>query len=116
MRNPFTCLQIGGKVKILLLTPPMHYGAYNEAGRLYVDKSYPPLGLGYITAVLEKEGYNVKLIDMIDTSFKDAQEIIRKEKPQVVGISCNLTDFRWGAFKLAKIAKHVNSNIVVVLG
>jgi radical SAM superfamily enzyme YgiQ (UPF0313 family) len=109
-------LNIGENVKILLLNPPMHYGAYNEAGRIYVDKSYPPLGLGYLAAVLEKEGYDVKLIDMIDTSFKDAERIIRGEKPQVVGISCNLTDFRWGAFELAKIAKRVDSNMVVVLG
>ena len=103
-------------MKILLLNPPMHYGAYNEAGRLYVDKSYPPLGLGYIAAVLEEAGYDVKLIDMIDTSFKDAEKLIRKEKPQVVGISCNLTDFRWGAFELAQIVKWVDSNAVVVMG
>ena len=109
-------LHIGGNVKILLLNPPMHYGAYNDAGRLYVDKSYPPLGLGYIAAVLEKEGYDVKLIDMIDTSFEDAEKILRREKPQVVGISCNLTDFRWGAFKLAQIAKTVDPDVVVVLG
>src|SRR4030067_1163280 len=94
----------------------MHYGAYNEAGRLYVDKSYPPLGLGYIAAVLEKEGYDVKLIDMIDTSFEDAEKILRREKPQVVGISCNLTDFRWRASKLAQMAKTVDPDVVVVLG
>jgi radical SAM superfamily enzyme YgiQ (UPF0313 family) len=94
----------------------MNYGAYNQAGRLYVDKSYPPLGLGYIAAILEKEGYNVKVIDLIDTSFEDAEKIIEKEKPSVVGISCNLTDFRWGAFKLAQFAKRIDPNIIVVMG
>ena len=103
-------------VKILLLNPPMNYGAYNQAGRLYVDKSYPPLGLGYIAAVLERAGFKVKLIDMIDASFEDAETTLRMEKPDVIGISCNLTDFRWGALKLSQIAKHVDSNIVVILG
>ena len=32
-------------MKVLLLNPPMYYGAYNQAGRVYLDKSYPPLGL-----------------------------------------------------------------------
>jgi radical SAM superfamily enzyme YgiQ (UPF0313 family) len=94
----------------------MHYGAYNEAGRLYVDKSYPPLGLGYIAAVLEKEGYDVNLIDMIGTSFEDAEKIIRKERPTIVGISCNLTDFRWGSFRLAQIIKKIDPNTIVVMG
>ena len=103
-------------MKVLLLNPPLNYGAYNQAGRLYVDKSYPPLGLGYVAAALEKDGFNVKLIDMSDTSFEDAEKTLKKEKPNVVGISCNLTDFRWGAFKLAQIVKRVDSNTVVIMG
>ena len=103
-------------MKILLLSPPMHYGAYNEAGRLYLDKSYPPLGLGYIAAVLEKEGYDVKVIDLVDTPFEDVEKIVKNEKPQIVGISCNLTDYRWGSFKLAQIVKRIDPNIKVIMG
>jgi hypothetical protein len=44
-------------MKVLLLNPPMNYGAYNQAGRVYLDKSYPPLGIAYIAATLKKEGY-----------------------------------------------------------
>lgn len=94
----------------------MHYGAYNEAGRLYLDKSYPPLGLGYIAAVLEKEGYNVKVFDLVDVPFDDAERIIENEKPQIVGISCNLTDYRWGSFKLAQIVKRIDPNIKLIMG
>ena len=108
--------KIGVKVKILLLNPPMNYGAYNEAGRLYLDKSYPPLGLGYIAAVMEKEGYDVEAFDLIDTSFEDAEKILKKANPQIVGISCNLTDYRWGSFRIAQIAKRVNPNTIVVMG
>ena len=103
-------------MKILLLNPPMLYGAYNESGRLYLDKSYPPLGLGYIAAILEKQGYNIKAIDLIDSKFEESEEILRKEKPQIVGISCNLTDYRWSSFKLAQIAKKIDPNVIVVMG
>ncbi len=103
-------------MKVLLLNPPMYYGAYNQAGRVYLDKSYPPLGLGYIAATLKKEGYNPKVFDLIDIPFDEAEKLIEKEKPDIVGISCNLTDYRWGAFKLAQIAKRINSNTKVIMG
>ena len=103
-------------MKVLLLNPPMCYGAYNQAGRVYLDKSYPPLGLAYIAAALNQEGYNVKVLDLIDLSFDDAKKLIEKEKPEIVGISCNLTDYRWGAYRLAQIVKQVNADTKVVMG
>src|SRR4030067_3606580 len=103
-------------MKILLLNPPMHYGAYNEAGRVEVDNSYPTLRRGVLAAVLEKEGYEVELLDLFDTSFEDAEKILKREKPNVLGISCNIPDFRWSAFRLAQIAKGVDPNIVVIIG
>jgi len=103
-------------MKVLLLNPPMDYGAYNEAGRLYLDKSYPPLGLAYIAATLKTAGYEAKVFDLIDVPFFQAEKLIRKEEPDVVGISCNLTDYRWGAFKLAQIVRRLNPKTKVVMG
>ena len=94
----------------------MNYGVYNQAGRIYVDKSYPPLSIGYLAAVLEKEGYDVEALDLVDTSLEDAERILRNKEPQIVGVSCNLTDYRWGSFILAKIAKRIDPNVVVVVG
>ena len=103
-------------MKVLLLNPPMNYGAYNQAGRVYLDKSYPPLGLAYLAAVLKQEGYNVEVFDLVDVSFADAKKIIEREKPEIIGISCNLTDYRWGAFKLAQIAKQIKPDAKVIMG
>jgi anaerobic magnesium-protoporphyrin IX monomethyl ester cyclase len=103
-------------MKVLLLNPPMNYGAYNQAGRVYLDKSYPPLGLAYIAAILKKNGFNVKLFDLIDVEFDEAKKLIEKEKPDVIGISCNLTDYRWGSFRIAELAKQTSRNVTVVLG
>ena len=94
----------------------MNYGAYNEAGRQYLDKSYPPLGLGYLAAILTKYGYAVEVFDFVDTSFVEIEEFLRKKKLQIVGISCNLTDYRWGAFKLAQIVKRIDPRCTVVMG
>jgi anaerobic magnesium-protoporphyrin IX monomethyl ester cyclase len=49
-------------------------------------------------------------------SFDEAKKLIEKEKPDIMGISCNLTDYRWGAFKLAQIAKQINSETKVIMG
>lgn len=103
-------------MRILLLNPPMLYRVNNESERLYVDKSYPPLGLGYIAATLEEAGYQVKAIDLIDAKWEEVESILKRESPDIVGLSCNLTDFRWGAFKLAILAKRLDPNVKVVMG
>ena len=77
---------------------------------------YPPLGLAYIGALLKKEGYDVQVHDLVDTPFEEAKKLIEKQNPNIVGISCNLTDYRWGAFKLAQIVNQISPNIKVVMG
>jgi radical SAM superfamily enzyme YgiQ (UPF0313 family) len=103
-------------MKILLLNPPLNFGVYNQAGRIYFDRSYTPLGLAYIASVLEKEDFDVKLFDFMDTSLEDIERIIENEKPEIVGISCNLTDYIWGSFKVAQLVKRINPKIKVVMG
>lgn len=49
-------------MKILLIYPPDDILGLGGRFNYIVDK-YQPLGLGYITAVLEKSGYEVKIID-----------------------------------------------------
>ncbi len=78
--------------------------------------NYQPLGLGYLAAVLEKEGIAVKMLDLVNTPFENVEGMIKKEKPDIVGISCNLTNLRWGSFRLAQIVKRVDPNIKVVMG
>lgn len=96
----------GKKLKILLLSP-----------KLNVRKSLgPSMGLAYIQAYLKSHGYiNTKLIDMAEYSFKKSEKVIKKENPDVVGISC-LTANRIKSIKLAEIAKRVNPNIKTILG
>ena len=103
-------------MKVLLFYPPNNeeYGLFEEAQPL----DYP-LGLCYIASVFEKSGHTVKIFDLDhDKRFNgisSAKSLIENEKPDIVGISC-LTYNRKNAFRIAGIAKSVNSDIKVWIG
>ena len=103
-------------MKIVLFYPPNNeeYGVFENAQPL----DYP-LGLCYIASVLEKRGHEVRIFDLDHdkkyNGIKSAASIITEEKPDIVGISC-LTYNRKNAFRLAKIAKSVSSDIKVFMG
>ena len=103
-------------MKIVLFYPPNNeeYGIFEDAQPL----DYP-LGLCYITAVLEKRGHEVKIFDLAhDKKLKGLSSVellIKQEKPDIVGISC-LTYNRKGAFRIAWITKSIDSNIKVWIG
>lgn len=86
---------------------------------------WPPLGLGYIAAVLEREGHKVQLIDkevMLrrnEGNFNEVNRLtasmLKKHKPDFVGIS-SMTPTIPGAFFDASLAKKLFPEVPVVLG
>ncbi|MCK5022712.1 MAG: cobalamin-dependent protein [Candidatus Aenigmarchaeota archaeon] len=76
---------------------------------------YPPLGIAYIAANLEKHGFNVKILDAqaLNILSTEARDFIMKEKPDVVGISAMTPNFE-GVLEVAKFSKE--SGATVVLG
>lgn len=92
-------------MKILLINPPLPWK----------NSTMHPLGLGYIAAVLNKNGYKAKVEDMFDYGWEKVRAIISQEQPDIVGISC-LTNARASSFRVAQITKEVNPDITVVLG
>ncbi len=92
-----------------------------------------PLGLGYIGAVLDRNGYEVELVDCpsegYDTTIdigKDREvygltpeqiaERIRKYRPDAIGLSCLFSTLEKRMLMVAQIAKEIDPNIVVVCG
>ena len=77
--------------------------------------AYPPLGIAYIAAVLEKAGYNVKILDAqaLNLTSSECKEIILKEKADIIGITCMTSNFQ-GALEAARFAKQAGA--IVVLG
>lgn len=98
-------------MKILLINPSQLevYGGV-------VSPSYPPLGLGYIGAVLERRGHDVKILDMdADAISKEnLKEYLSSFNPSAVGITTTTPTFK-NAELVAKTVKEF-INIPIILG
>lgn len=96
------------KLKTLLCTPLEGYSTKSPMS---------PLGLAFIAGTLEKENYEVKILDNYLEKFNPESFLkkVRKYDPDVVGITCHVED-RFGAFKTAKLLKDLNPNIKIIFG
>jgi len=92
--------------KILLINPPQ-VARYPQ----------PALGIAMVAAVLEKNGYSVKILDLpaLGISENSLAAILRQEKPSVVGITA-MTPTINSAVRVAKKVKETQSDIFVILG
>lgn len=115
-------------MKVLLIYPPI------TLHKLDVSSSVKAvlIGLGYIGSVLQKAGYQVKILDCLKSShynysinanfrrsgLSDAQILneIESFQPDVVGVSCMFTSYFKDAHNVAKIVKEYNKDILVVFG
>jgi len=95
---------------ILLITPPFSMKERYGKGLEKIGTAFPPLGLLYLGAELEKSGYEVKIFDTQIRNW-DIKEV---GNPDIVGIYCNTSNYH-RAVTLAEEIK-VNFHIPVVFG
>ena len=78
---------------------------------------FPPLSLGYLAAVLEKNQYEVDVIDFLTFGFTDEEfrNEISKRQPDIVGITLTTLSYK-SALQIVKIAKEVCPKCLTVLG
>jgi anaerobic magnesium-protoporphyrin IX monomethyl ester cyclase len=93
-------------MKIVLINPPLLPPR---------RANFPPIGLGYISAVLKKAGYHVQCIDACNMTWKLLEEKILESKPDVVGITC-WTFARGRAFKTGNIARSCCPDAKIIIG
>lgn len=115
-------------MKALLIYPPLTL----HKSDVSMPAKSSLIGLGYLAAVLQKKGHQVKVLDclassrhkhLLDANFtriglKD-KEILKKIKafaPDVVGISSMFTSYFKDAHNLARMVKKYNKNILVIFG
>ncbi len=113
-------------MKILLINPPQTFyvGSEPPAGSL-------PLGLMYLAAILDKEGYKVEILDafmadfvpqengetpIVGMPFGEIEAEIRRRQPDIVGISGPFTSQIGNTLKISQLAKQVNPKILTVVG
>jgi radical SAM superfamily enzyme YgiQ (UPF0313 family) len=75
------------------------------------------MGLGYLAAVLEKNHYNVDVIDcqVLKVSLEDFRRELIKRRPDILGVTSTTLTYKT-ALKLVKIAKEVCPNCITVAG
>lgn len=74
----------------------------------------PPLGISYIAAILEKNGYEVGILDAIASNLTkdETRDYIKKERPDVVGVTTMTSNIR-GALEAASVAKESGATVVI---
>ncbi|WP_407381882.1 B12-binding domain-containing radical SAM protein [Methanobrevibacter sp.] len=99
-------------MKITFLNPPQTNSKYKFLGVVA-----PSLGIGYMAAVLEKNGYDVDVLDAsaLELSYDEIGEEIQKRNPDIVSISA-LTPTIGVALDSADKIKNVKPDTIVVLG
>jgi len=98
------------RAKVSLVNPPPLKGVYRH--QLYV-----PIGLAYLAAVLEENGYDVTVIDCPaqDVDLKQLKTKLSSINPDVVGIT-SMTPTIQSALLSAAAAKEACPDAMVVLG
>lgn len=91
-------------LKIILMVPPGGYYAERWSGGV----SMPPLGIGYVAAVLGKGGYHVEILDchVLKLSDRDIVAELRSRRPDMVGLTFT-TENRFEAFETARMIRSV---------
>ncbi len=107
-------------MKIVLVSSPFDWIAANgfttkKVKRIY--GFYMPQGIASLAAVLEQAGHTVAVLDPSPQklSFEEIIERIKKENPDVLGISA-LTHAAKNGYKVANMIKKEMPNISVVMG
>lgn len=105
-------------VKILLLVPPAKQKEVTKYQLAFLNFNTPPLGLGYIAAVLEENGFSkVRILDCsaLEYSFENYRQYLKRFTPDFVGIQ-TLTPNLYNAIQAAQIAKEERVPIVALGG
>lgn len=118
--------------KVLLIEPPVTRPVDFDAKKVRIG-IVPPLGLAYLAAVLEKNDFEVRILDcLIEGSLGGipytkkriryglTDEEIKREitsfSPDLVGVSCLFSAKVYDMLNICKITKEIDSRLVTITG
>jgi anaerobic magnesium-protoporphyrin IX monomethyl ester cyclase len=98
------------RMHITLVNPPYPIGSHLHAPFL-------PLGLSYLAAVLEKNNYEVDVVDCqaLKISYDEVKSELSKRQPTIIGLTSTTLTYK-SALQIIKIAKEVCPNSITLLG
>lgn len=98
--------------KVFLISP-------NSVDNLDSGLASYSMALGYLATYAEKAGWMPIIRDCYCDNWKTTKneiiEVIKKEKPEVVGINC-ITMNRWATYKTISLVRKLNSKIKILVG
>lgn len=106
------------KAKVILINPPLSAAEQSGGGSLeIVANILPPLGMAYLGAVLEKDNFDVKLIDspVLNLTCSSLMDILKKENPDITGITSTTLSFK-SAVNVAESIKKLWKDKIVIIG
>jgi anaerobic magnesium-protoporphyrin IX monomethyl ester cyclase len=97
------------KPNVTLVNPPYPQGAPQSI--------FIPLGIAYLAAVLEKEGYGVNVIDcqVLKPTHQELESRLTEYQPDVIGVTTSTLTYE-PAVQVTKMAKKILPNSVALLG
>ena len=97
---------------ILLIIPHFRYKKMDASAPIC-----PRIGIISIAAVLEKEGFTVKVIDLpaLNLSWDELKEEIIKTSASIVGLTAVTAEYP-SALEILKLVKEINKNTVTLVG
>ena len=92
------------------MNPPYPAGSHRHP-------PFIPLGIGYLAAVLEKNGYDVNIIDCqaLKLTLKEVENELHKRQPDVVGLTSTTLTYK-SALEIIKVSKKALPNCLTVIG
>ena len=99
---------------IVLIRPPEDPRMYCVPG---LERVEPPLGICYIAAVLEREGYSVSIIDgvALKNGLAKCVSLIKEKAPGIVGITCTTVTLHM-AVDLARAVRAARPQALIGIG
>ena len=96
---------------LLMTTAPPKSSPWGQGRR------HPPLGVAYIAAALEKEGYQVEILDnyLLKKPINEVKLEIKRLNPEIVGITCGSVTYQ-RCIETARAIKETLPSCKVVVG
>lgn len=105
-------------LKVILINPPVSFDIfYGEWDMSDVKSSSPPLGILSLASMIQRYGYDVKVLDAHAEGLTIDQIIdeIKDFQPEVVGLTA-MTVMISASASIAKAVKEHNPNITTIIG
>ena len=88
---------------------------FPKVGWKFERTPYPPLGIGYLAAILIRDGWDVSIIDGQILEQREYERRLQEVTEGIVGISASIRQIE-EALRVASLLKRNNSKIPILLG